>query len=112
MPSAHTSLHYHIVFCTKGRRRFIAEPWREELHAYIGGITRDLGAVASSIGGTADHVRILAGLKVTHTLADMVRQMKRGSFRMDSSTRGKQIRVAGGLWRLYREPLAPPHENL
>jgi REP element-mobilizing transposase RayT len=43
MPSTHISLHYHIVFCTKGRRRIIAEPWREELHAYIGGITRDLG---------------------------------------------------------------------
>ena len=56
MPSTHISLHYHIVFCTKGRRRIIAEPWREELHAYIGGITRDLGAVARSIGGTGDHV--------------------------------------------------------
>jgi hypothetical protein len=29
MPSTHISLHYHIVFCTKGRRRIIAEPWRE-----------------------------------------------------------------------------------
>ena len=61
MPSTHISLHYHIVFCTKGRRRIIAEPWREELHAYIGGITGDLGAVARSIGGTGDHVHILAG---------------------------------------------------
>ena len=40
MPSTHISLHYQIVFCTKVRRRIIAEPWREELHAYIGGITR------------------------------------------------------------------------
>ena len=79
MPSTHISLYYHIVFCTKGRRRIIAEPWREELHTYIGGITRDLGAVARSIGGTGDHVHILAGLKATHTLADVVRQMKRGS---------------------------------
>ena len=48
MPSTHISLHYHIVFCTKGRRRIIAEPWREQLHAYFGGITRDLGALARS----------------------------------------------------------------
>jgi len=34
MPSTHISLHYHIVFCTKGRRRIIAEPWREELHLH------------------------------------------------------------------------------
>ena len=85
MPSTHISLYYHIVFCTKGRRRIIAEPWQEELHAYIGGITRDLGAVAHSIGGTGDHVHILAGSKATHTLADVVRQMKRGSSACTSS---------------------------
>ena len=79
MPSTHLSLHYHIVFSTKGRSRTIAEPWREELHAYIGGIIRDMGAVARSIGGTGDHVHVLAGLKATLTLADAVRQMKRGS---------------------------------
>ena len=79
MPSTHTSLHYHIIFSTKGRRRMIAEPWRTQLHAYIGGIIRDIGAVARSIGGPGDHVHILAGLKPTHTLADVVRQIKRGS---------------------------------
>ena len=79
MPLTHLSLHYHIVFCTKGRRRTIAEPWREQVHAYIGGIIRDVGAVALSIGGPGDHVHVLLGLKATHTLADVVRQMKRGS---------------------------------
>jgi putative transposase len=75
VPSTHLSLHYHIVFCTKGRRRIIAEPWRAELHAYIGVILRDTGAVARSIGGPGDHVHVLAGLKATHTLADAVRQL-------------------------------------
>jgi REP element-mobilizing transposase RayT len=79
MPSTHLSLHYHIIFSTKSRRRTIAEPWRAELHAYIGGILRDIGAVARSIGGPSDHVHVLLGLKATHTLADAVRQMKRGS---------------------------------
>ena len=79
MPSTHVSLHYHIIFCTKDRRRIIAEPWRAELHAYIGGIIRDIDAVARSIGGPGDHVHVLLGLKATHTLADVVRQMKRGS---------------------------------
>jgi REP element-mobilizing transposase RayT len=79
VPSTHLSLHYHIVFCTKGRRRIIADPWREQLHAYIGGIVRDAGAVAQSVGGPGDHVHVLLGLKATHTLADVVRQMKSGS---------------------------------
>ena len=45
----------------------------------MGGIARDLGAFARSIGGTGDHVHILADLKATHTVADAVRQIKRGS---------------------------------
>ena len=79
MPSTHLSLHYHIIFCTKGRRRTIAENWREDLHAYIGGIVRDIGAIAECMGGPGDHVHALVGLRATHMLADAVRQMKRGS---------------------------------
>ncbi|HEX4999433.1 MAG TPA: IS200/IS605 family transposase [Terriglobia bacterium] len=79
MPSTHLSLHYHIVFSTKGRSRTIAEPWREELHAYIGGILRGMDAVARSIGGTGDHVHVLTGMKATTTLSEAVRQIKRGS---------------------------------
>ena len=57
----------------------IAEPWREELHAYIGGILREIDATALSIGGPGDHVHVLLSLKATHTLAEVTRQMKRGS---------------------------------
>jgi REP element-mobilizing transposase RayT len=59
MPSTHLSLHYHNIFSTKDRRRMIAEPWRAELHAYIGGIIRDTGAVARAVGGPGDHVHVL-----------------------------------------------------
>ena len=79
MPSTHLSLHYHIVFSTHSRRRTIADPWRVDLHAYIGGIIREMGAVARSVGGSEDHVHALIGLKATHTWADVVREMKRGA---------------------------------
>ena len=79
MPSTNLSLHYHIVFSTKERRRIIADPWREELHAYIGGIIRDMEAVPEAIGGPGDHAHALVGLRATHMLAEVVRQMKRGS---------------------------------
>jgi len=45
MPSTHLSLHYHIIFTTKGRRRMIADTWRDNLHAYIGGIIKDSGVL-------------------------------------------------------------------
>jgi putative transposase len=57
----------------------IADPWRLELHAYLGGILRDMRAVPEMINGTGDHVHVLAGLKATHMLAEVLRQAKRGS---------------------------------
>jgi len=79
MPSTHVSLHYHVVFSTKARARIIADPWRAELHAYLGGVLHDLQAIPESIGGTGDHVHALIGLKATHSVAEVLRQMKRGS---------------------------------
>jgi REP element-mobilizing transposase RayT len=40
MPSTYLSLHYHLIFSTKERHRIIADPWRERLHAYLGGAVR------------------------------------------------------------------------
>src|SRR4030095_16499624 len=79
MPSTHLSLHYHIVFSTKERRRIIADPWRDELHAYIGGIIKEMNAIPEAVGGTGDHAHVVVGLRATHMLAEVVRQMKRGS---------------------------------
>ena len=75
----HVSLHYHIVFSTKERQRIIADPWREELHAYLGGIAKNMNAIPAAVGGPGDHVHLLLGLKATHTLSEVVRQIKRGS---------------------------------
>ena len=79
MPSTHVSLYYHIIFSTKERRRMIADPWREELHAYSGGILREIDAAPLSVGGPGDHVHVLLSLKATHTLSEVTRQIKRGS---------------------------------
>jgi putative transposase len=79
MPSTHLSLHYHIVFSTKNRARIIRPEWRDKLHAYLGGIVRHLGGVPECIGGVEDHVHLLLGLRATHCLADVVRDIKANS---------------------------------
>src|SRR5438876_2316312 len=43
MPSTHLSFNYHSVFSTKNREPILPASWRAELHAYLGGILRDLG---------------------------------------------------------------------
>lgn len=79
MPSTHVSLSYHIVFSTMHRQAFISKALASDLHAYLGGIIQKLGGVAIEIGGVADHVHILVGLKATHCLADLLREIKSGS---------------------------------
>jgi REP element-mobilizing transposase RayT len=81
MPSTHLSLHYHVVFSTKERHPFINSEWQERLHAYLGGNVRDLGGVAECVGGIDDHVHLLIGLKATHRLCDVLRDIKVSSSR-------------------------------
>jgi REP element-mobilizing transposase RayT len=76
MPSTHLSLHIHVVFSTKNREPRITLEWRERLHAYLGGVSRNSGAVPEAIGGVADHVHMLLGLNAMVRLADVVRDIK------------------------------------
>ena len=81
MPSTHLSLHYHLVFSTKDRVPIITAAWRERLHAYLGGIVNNLHGIPEAIGGTSDHVHLFIGLRATHCLADVVRDIKSSSSR-------------------------------
>jgi len=76
MSSTHLSIHYHPVFGTKNHEALIASAWRDRLHAYLGGVIRTLDGVPEAIGGVADHVHLLVGLRATHTLADVLRENK------------------------------------
>lgn len=79
MSSTHLSLHYHLVFGTKHHTPSIAAEWRERLHAYLGGAVKTLGGIPEVIGGVSDHVHLLIGLRATHCLADVLRDIKRVS---------------------------------
>ncbi len=79
MGSTFLSLHYHITFSTKERRPWIIPTWRDRLHEYLGGTIRGLGGVPESVGGVEDHVHLLVGLRTTHTLADVVREVKKAA---------------------------------
>jgi putative transposase len=89
VPVTYSSLHVHVVFATRDRLPLIADGWRGDLHAYIGGILRTLEAFPAAIGGVADHVHILMGVRPTHRVADLVREAKKKS----------------SCWAASREPL-------
>lgn len=79
MPSTHLSLHYHLVFSTKNRIPIIGKEWRANLHAYMGGIVRGIDGHPLAIGGVEDHAHLLIGLKATHRVGYVLRDVKADS---------------------------------
>ena len=79
MSSTHLSLFYQLVFSTKNRTKSILQPWRDRLHAYLGGIVRSMGGMALEVGGTQDHVHMLVSLAATHTIATVLKGVKSSS---------------------------------
>ena len=79
MPSTHTSLRFHVVFSTKRRQPAIPAAWEVRLHEYLGGVIRELGGTPLQIGGIEDHVHLLFGLRPVLAIADVVREIKKGS---------------------------------
>ena len=96
MSSTHLSLHYHIVFGTKNHEPIIQAAWRGKLHAYLGGIIRTADRIAESIGGASDHVHLLIGLRATHRLADVLRELKAVSSGSKSTI--AHARFAMSIW--------------
>lgn len=90
MSSTHLSLHVHIVFSTKNREPFITDHWRERLHTFLGGAIRTAGCVPACVGGTDNHVHLLIGIRATHCLANVIRDIKRASSKWIHEAIGKK----------------------
>jgi len=95
MSSTHLSIHYHLIFGTKDHDPLIAPAWRSRLHAYMGGILSSLDTTPEIVGGVEDHVHILAGLRATHRLADVLREIKSASSRWVH----EEIRLPAFAWQ-------------
>ncbi len=95
MPSTYLSLHYHLVFSTKDRTPMIEPSWRNRLHEYLGGTVEGLKGFPQGVGGIADHVHLLVGLRATHSLADFMRELKKAS----SVWVHEEIRMPSFAWQ-------------
>jgi REP element-mobilizing transposase RayT len=51
------------------------------LHAFMGGIACTLGGVPEAVGGVSDQVHLMVGLRATHCLSDVMRELKSVSSR-------------------------------
>ena len=81
MANTYGSAHFHLIFSTKNRAPWIVPAWRNRLHAWLAGAIARSGVVPVEVGGVGDHVHLLAGLRPSHRLADLMLDWKRGSSR-------------------------------
>jgi len=81
MAHTFTNLLIHAVFSSAGRAPLLTDAIRSDVHAYLGGILRELHAVPIAIDGTADHVHLLTRLPTDLSVADCLRLVKTNSSR-------------------------------
>jgi putative transposase len=80
MPQSLSAVYIHLVFSTKGRLPLLRDKTsRDALHAHMGGISKRLECPPLLVGGTADHVHLLARFGRAITQAEWVKELKRVS---------------------------------
>ena len=76
-----TNVLIHYIFSTHHRTPFIKPEIESNLHAYLGGIMREIGGIALCINGMPDHVHLLVRMPSTQSVADVARLVKTNSSR-------------------------------
>jgi REP element-mobilizing transposase RayT len=57
--NTYASLHYHVIFSTKNRVKYISPEIERRVWEYIGGVARKHRMTAIQLGGVEDHVHAL-----------------------------------------------------
>jgi len=76
MANTYSALFYHIVFSTKGRKRWITPDIEDRVWAYIGGVARAHGLIAIQVGGIEDHIHVLIMAKPIHSPSEIAKWLK------------------------------------
>jgi putative transposase len=77
MPQSLSHILLHLIFSTKNRESYLADPViRKDLHAYLAATSNHLGCPAICVGGVADHVHVVCSLGRTTSVATFVAKMK------------------------------------
>jgi len=86
MGSTLNSVYVHYIFSTKDREPYITNELRDRLFPFMGGILRKNGSRLISIGGTSNHVHVLALLPSTSSVSKIMQLLKGASTRWTHDT--------------------------
>ena len=76
MSNTYTQIHIHCIFAVKYRQAVISDEWKDRLHQYITGITRNHGHKMIAINTMPDHLHMFFGMRPGQSLADLMRIVK------------------------------------
>lgn len=98
MPQSLSFVLIHVIFSTKNRDKLLVAPVREELHAYLATVARNLGCEAYRVGGVEDHVHCAIRLSRTISIAELMEKLKTSSSQWlkEQSPRLKKFRWQRG----------------
>ncbi len=70
----------HLIFSTKDRTPFLRDkPIRSDMHSYLAKMLREYDCETIIVGGVEDHIHALFALSRKHSIATVVREVKRTS---------------------------------
>ncbi len=76
MGQSYHALWVHLIWGTKYRQPLILPEWKFKLYDQLRDISKEKGYYLDFINGVEDHVHLLMGLKPTHTVANMAKNLK------------------------------------
>ena len=79
MANTYTSLHYHVIFSTKLRERWITPDVEQRIWSYLGGIAGENKMTPLKIGGVEDHVHLVLGVHPAVAISQALKLLKTGS---------------------------------
>ena len=68
-----------MIFSTKYRKPYLADGWRDDLFAYIGGIVKDHKSTLLKAGGIDDHIHLLLRIATEFAISKTVQLLKTSS---------------------------------
>ncbi|MCB1090591.1 MAG: IS200/IS605 family transposase [Verrucomicrobiae bacterium] len=87
MAGSFANLITHVVFSTKHRENLIPESFEADLYAYLAGVIRGERGVPIAMGGTANHVHLLAVFSPAISVSEMAKRIKGNSSRWINAER-------------------------
>jgi len=76
MPQSLSYVLVHLIFSTKGRRPFLNDSIRGEMHAYLASVLNSSENICVRVGGVADHIHVALFAARTESLSRVIERLK------------------------------------